>query len=55
MDNNTIRELTIEGIVMVDGGKADFSRVTARVTSTAEIVYPDADRARLTLLWSLLR
>lgn len=48
-------ELTNEQIAMVDGGAADFSGVTAKVDSTAEIVDGNKSWARQVLLWMVIR
>lgn len=48
---STIRELTSEEIKQVSGGKADFSGVTSRVDSTAEITNPWLERVRAVLLY----
>lgn len=52
--SNIIRELTREEIEEVSGGKADFSGVTSRVDSTAEIVTPWLERVRDVLMYQQL-
>ncbi|HVJ36681.1 MAG TPA: hypothetical protein VM687_02635 [Stenotrophomonas sp.] len=54
-DPSTLRELTLEEIEQVSGGKADFSGVTSRVDSTAEIVFEPLEQARRIMLMQLLR
>ncbi|HEY9256081.1 MAG TPA: hypothetical protein VIP30_16260 [Stenotrophomonas sp.] len=50
-----MRELTEEEILQVSGGCADFSGVTAKVDSTAEIVFEPLERARQMMMMQLLR
>jgi len=49
-----MRDLTDEEILQVSGGCADFSEVTATVTSTAEIVEP-TNKAWVFMMMQLLR
>lgn len=49
-----MRELTDEEVLQVSGGCADFSAVTATVTSTAEIVEPK-NKAWEFMMMQLLR
>lgn len=50
-----IRELSAKEVKEVSGGKADFSKVSSSVTSTAQIVDGNTQRARLIIMWRLLR
>jgi hypothetical protein len=50
-----IRELSAKEVKQVSGGKADFSKVTARVDSTAEIVDSNKTWARRVMLWLVIR
>jgi len=53
-ETQQMRELTAEEILQVSGGCADFSGVTATVTSTAEIVHP-SNKAWAFMMMQLLR
>jgi hypothetical protein len=55
MLDNMPFELDENQIKMVSGGRADFSRVTARVDSTAKIVDKNANLARSIMLWLVIR
>ena len=50
----SMRELTAEEILQVSGGRADFSGVTSRVDSTAEITNPWLQRARAVLMYQAI-